>query len=59
MKIQTFNDIDYTTPKEAAKALGVAQQTIHRYIREGRLSVHVMSQRKHFIPVSDVEALMP
>jgi excisionase family DNA binding protein len=56
--IKTINGIDYTSPKETAEFLGVVTQTIHRYIREGKLSIIKLSERKFYIPVSDVMKLL-
>jgi excisionase family DNA binding protein len=56
--IKTINGIDYTNVKETAIFLGVVQETIHRYIKEGKLSALKLSQRKFYIPVSDVMKLI-
>ena len=58
MNIKLINSIEYTTAGDVASYIGVSLQTVHNYIKEGKISALKISCRKIYIPVSDVMKLV-
>jgi predicted site-specific integrase-resolvase len=53
----TFNRNDYTTVRGAADLFGVTQNTIHNWIKAGRITVVHLSPRRTLVPVAEIKRL--
>lgn len=55
----TFNNKNYITIKEAAKYLGMSVEGTRNLIKQKNITLFKLSQRKFYIPVEEIEQLLP
>lgn len=58
LTIHTINGVEYTNIKLTAEYLGMSIEGIRNLIRNGKLSVLKISERKFYIPTEEVKQLV-